>query len=453
MPSCIVKGCNFSWKKKDPNVILHSFPGDLNAIKAWLLALRRATQQEFDNIDEFCQKILMGKPKGLYRMCSQHFTVDCYYQRGMLLSLKKEALPTIFPDKQTIGLKALRPKVYKPRQKKVPPPDPPIITSGNTSCSNVPTSEVMCLPLRIIKLEKEDPLPQSTPSLISEKGYYVPCVDVYSQKRKWTSQENNSTEKAFPLHKRTKSLGTNTEYFPGQRHKSTVTDICTSVRHKEVQTEITKDNRISCRCNHNEETRWATDSHLGIRTAPPTVIASAKALEMTPELLPTSEKSLVAEHHRSEVGSLLDVDRRSTGGARSHKCSYSTSNHIVKEEDSFLIPISSPEKDLLDVFTLPKNQNITSKGQSGKCNIKLEDTDLESVEIPGASGQQDSNSEKKYIVFDSCLNRLLMYCRCLADDGCNGRIVRFEKYCTGSSVSVRGECSNHHEFHMWDSQP
>ncbi|XP_056387056.1 uncharacterized protein LOC130282635 [Hyla sarda] len=93
MPSCIVEGCTYSWKKKDPDIIIHTFPRDLESIKRWLLQ----TKQDFGDIEEFSRKILEGT-KGAYRVCSQHFTSDSYETRGFMTWLKKGAIPTIFPD-------------------------------------------------------------------------------------------------------------------------------------------------------------------------------------------------------------------------------------------------------------------------------------------------------------------------------------------------------------------
>ncbi|XP_077322650.1 uncharacterized protein LOC143956306 [Lithobates pipiens] len=455
MPSCIVKGCNFSWKKKDPNIILHSFPGDLAAIKSWLLATAQATKQEFENINELCQKILVGKAKGLYRMCSQHFTMDCYYQRGMLVSLKKEALPSIFPDKKTIELKALRPKMYKPRKKKVPPPN---LTLGS---SGAPTTMAMGLPLRVVKLEQDNPVPLNSPYLISEHGYYIPRSDPYTQRRPWNADWSGSIGEALHPLKRTKTLGTNTEYFPGQRHKATITDKTISTRHKEVQTERSKEDQWLCGCK--QESRSTIQLPSGVRTT----IYPSKTLLMNAESLPTKDSTLdLSEHQPSGIGSFSSINdlpefpksKRSTEvvGVCDVGCSYS--RPTPKEEKPLVIPVScDPDRELASrharSYSSIKEEYDANGEQSRELGIKPEDTDLARVEIPRTSNSSDPISENKYIVFDSCLNKLLMCCRCLADDSCNGRIRKFKKFFVGSSVSVKAECSNGHRFHMWDSQP
>ncbi|KAM5141731.1 uncharacterized protein ACMZJ9_015431 [Mantella aurantiaca] len=442
MPSCIVKGCNFSWKKKDPNIILHSFPGDLGVIKSWLLAAAQATKQEFGNIDELCRKILVGKSMGLYRMCSQHFTGDCYYQRGMLISLKKEALPTIFPDKEAIQLKASRPKTYKPRQKIAPPPYPSPVNGGR---GGVPT--VMGLPLRVVKLEQTEPVPPPNPCLISEHGYYVNRGDVYAQRRPWNANQSG----------RSRTLGTNTEYFPGQRHKATLTDKNAGKRHKEVQTEQSADHWRPCRCKQEEETRLTSCLHAGLRTAADRPILTAA------ESLPAKGGTLeLPQYQPSGIGLLSNVNSvpnvlvsrsREAAGVRDVGCSLWWPD--VKEENPFGAPVSGDpnidHKRQGSSYSSMKREFGTNEEQSG--DPDMEDVDLVKVEIPGTSASSDPVSENKYVVFDSCLNKLLMRCRCLADDGCDGCIVKIKKFFVGSSVSVKAECSNGHRFHMWDSQP
>ncbi|XP_069834878.1 uncharacterized protein [Dendropsophus ebraccatus] len=112
MPSCIVKGCSYSWKKKDPDIIIHAFPKDLESIKKWLLQ----TKQDYGDIEEFSRRILEGT-KGAYRVCSQHFTSDSYETRGFMTMLKKGAVPTIFPDIPVNTAKYKRAKVPAKRRK------------------------------------------------------------------------------------------------------------------------------------------------------------------------------------------------------------------------------------------------------------------------------------------------------------------------------------------------
>ncbi|XP_031751510.1 uncharacterized protein LOC100145473 isoform X3 [Xenopus tropicalis] len=97
MPTCIVNGCHHSCKKKKsfPNVVLHVFPGNIDTINKWLQNI----PQDFGDIDEMAQKILLRKKTDADRICSDHFAPDCYVYQGTKRVLKLDAVPTIFPKK------------------------------------------------------------------------------------------------------------------------------------------------------------------------------------------------------------------------------------------------------------------------------------------------------------------------------------------------------------------
>ncbi|XP_073450189.1 uncharacterized protein [Aquarana catesbeiana] len=102
MPNCIVAGCTS--KQNKPNamkgVILHVFPPDLERIKTWLLQ----TGQDFGDLDEFAQKVLDGKRTDAYRLCSVHFTPQCYLERASKKALRANAVPTIFHNREATSL-------------------------------------------------------------------------------------------------------------------------------------------------------------------------------------------------------------------------------------------------------------------------------------------------------------------------------------------------------------
>ncbi|XP_056384441.1 uncharacterized protein LOC130277731 isoform X2 [Hyla sarda] len=95
MPSCVVRGCVCTWKKRDPSIILHCFPKEPERIKVWL----QQTGQYDTDIDKMVEKVYLGKVYDSYRMCSLHFTHDNYHYDGYRRILKKDAVPTIFIKK------------------------------------------------------------------------------------------------------------------------------------------------------------------------------------------------------------------------------------------------------------------------------------------------------------------------------------------------------------------
>uniref|UniRef100_A0A803KFX0 THAP-type domain-containing protein n=1 Tax=Xenopus tropicalis TaxID=8364 RepID=A0A803KFX0_XENTR len=94
MPNCIVKGCphRSGQKLQYPDVVLHPFPRNIHQIKNWLMQ----TGQHAGVIDTLSDRILQGTKNSSFRMCSQHFTPDCYMMQGSRRFLKPNAVPTIF---------------------------------------------------------------------------------------------------------------------------------------------------------------------------------------------------------------------------------------------------------------------------------------------------------------------------------------------------------------------
>ncbi|XP_073444428.1 uncharacterized protein [Dendrobates tinctorius] len=96
MPKCIVDYChNYAGMRKNyANVILHGFPTTLDRIKTWLKSLEQGGQV-FKNLDEMAAKIHEGKKHDSYRICSEHFSQQCYMVNGDKKVLNKNAVPTI----------------------------------------------------------------------------------------------------------------------------------------------------------------------------------------------------------------------------------------------------------------------------------------------------------------------------------------------------------------------
>ncbi|XP_056387007.1 uncharacterized protein LOC130282613 [Hyla sarda] len=67
--------------------------------------------------------------------------------------------------------------------------------------------------------------------------------------------------------------------------------------------------------------------------------------------------------------------------------------------------------------------------------------------------ERDMAAERKFIVFESCLDNLFYRLACQVGDGCRAPIVQLEKNIDGTFLSVNGLCHNGHRFHLWSSQP
>ncbi|XP_068113590.1 oocyte zinc finger protein XlCOF29-like [Hyperolius riggenbachi] len=105
MPKCIVDYCrNYAGMRNNyANVILHGFPTTLERIKLWLRAIQQSGQV-FENLDELAEKIREGKKSDSYRMCSEHFTIQCYFLNGDKKILKKDSVPSVFANRQYVPL-------------------------------------------------------------------------------------------------------------------------------------------------------------------------------------------------------------------------------------------------------------------------------------------------------------------------------------------------------------
>ncbi|XP_056422471.1 ethylmalonyl-CoA decarboxylase isoform X1 [Hyla sarda] len=92
MSSCLVKGCKTSWRRRESSVSLHTFPKDVNRIRLWLQQIGQFT----DNLEEMVLKVWMGTVNDIYRLCSLHFTHDCYNYWDNRRTLRKDAIPSLF---------------------------------------------------------------------------------------------------------------------------------------------------------------------------------------------------------------------------------------------------------------------------------------------------------------------------------------------------------------------
>lgn len=116
MPRCFVQRCASSGRRKfSPNVIFHVFPNRLDKIRTWLLCIQRSGQ-EIGNMEDTAERILEAKKGDRYRVCSEHFTEDCYVPGGLRKTLKRDAVPSVF---QGASLRAEGEPWVKPPCKRV----------------------------------------------------------------------------------------------------------------------------------------------------------------------------------------------------------------------------------------------------------------------------------------------------------------------------------------------
>ncbi|OCT82101.1 uncharacterized protein LOC108715301 [Xenopus laevis] len=346
MPKCIVIHCPHSCSKKvtkNTGVVMHTFPFNLDRIKNWLLSI----DQNFGNIDTLANRILEEKKKhsDLYRLCSEHFTPQCYISTGKRMSLRPDAIPTIFKDRP-------------PNKEKKPSINP------------------------------QNPITNVKPNLNSNQDKYV-------------------------------DVGTNTETVV-MKDISTRTDIYHCVKHRGTRTDPFWGKK-------NVKTK--TDPLFGMKNA-----------------------STSMEPAAGERG---------------------TDTHRLECDNSFSKPGKRKRMDTENLDAVPCHSMISEgapsrrKSRSNKnphC-ILLRSKELESV-TSDSSANSDNDSagnvdelmadqadvlvhESKYIVFESCLDELLLKMNC----SCGRAIAELIKSVQGTFLSVSGRCEVGHVGHLWDSQP
>ncbi|XP_053316132.1 uncharacterized protein LOC128483855 [Spea bombifrons] len=100
MPCCIVKYCkNSSSNVYSKGLKLHTFPRNQERIKEWIERIG----QGLDKDETFIEKILTAKTNP-FRICSAHFTPDCYIVQDDKVTLAAHAIPTIFPQRESDSL-------------------------------------------------------------------------------------------------------------------------------------------------------------------------------------------------------------------------------------------------------------------------------------------------------------------------------------------------------------
>ncbi|XP_056409877.1 uncharacterized protein LOC130335585 [Hyla sarda] len=171
MPKCIVGYChNYAGMRRNySNVILHGFPTTLDGIRTWLRSLERGGQV-FHNLEEMAAKIHEGKRHDSYRVCSEHFSNQCYVTVGEKKVLNKNAVPTIFMPRVIQDKKFTRRRIpdgqKPPKAKMLCKENAKLAQRGNNLTEmllNV-TIEILCLLTgEDYLLMKKTPRPQTDP--------------------------------------------------------------------------------------------------------------------------------------------------------------------------------------------------------------------------------------------------------------------------------------------------
>ncbi|XP_071972400.1 uncharacterized protein [Engystomops pustulosus] len=69
------------------------------------------------------------------------------------------------------------------------------------------------------------------------------------------------------------------------------------------------------------------------------------------------------------------------------------------------------------------------------------------------SSEREIVNDRKLIIFESCLDNVLMKVHCQFDPNCKNRVKTIKKTFQGSFFRVTGQCFGGHKFHILESQP
>lgn len=314
---------------------MYEFPSDLQKIKHWLLLIG----QNFGNLDAFAQRILQARTA--FRICSDHFTPDCYILLGNKPVLRDEAVPSIFPkiiDDSDLCIEDLSPPSKRPRVDSLSQDYYTLLEAYNHQLASSSQSKYR---------------DASTTTTVRYKDVST-RTDIYFQ---------------------TREVGTRTIPFKGMRTKKINTD-----------------------------PRWGKKN--------------ASTLTSHGWLLPASDRYI----EMVDASTCTEPDLNSSTVAESWKIRH---DHMYLTNELRFTEDPSDNELSGDSYIPPKDK---------------------------ASADRLVN-ERKFLVFESCLDELLHHLKCSYGDGCRAAISGIEKHITGTMLTVVGHCSDGHISCLWHSQP
>ncbi|XP_073468893.1 uncharacterized protein [Aquarana catesbeiana] len=453
MPACFIKGCSFSWRQKDPDITLHVFPRDPGMIRKWLLQIYRSEE----GLEEFVEKIQNSK-KGVYRICSRHFAADCYEKKKLGKVFRKDAIPTIFPWLQPYPLEEERVDHPYAKKRKMDTDLPeeyfddmsaeetirPSVPHMSTPVSTpIPTPQEFVMSQFASKI-----LTQSFPGKPTSQNSVCATEDVSN----YSSSCQNTDEVGYyglPPHPRGKryyrprtrrTVGTMTRRYPGMSHKTIQVDRPIGMKDKAAQILRRPPHRsIALQCNL---AKLPALTHAG-KPQSKAVIQKLDDLHSNPNTASFAdfvENSMTIQVIEEEDEPPLSPELSSIESFADAQSDAEPEETSVPDLDEAYSPCVEVEEDCSQEM----NENVPADPK---------EADITPIFLPETQAPVDHVKERKFIVFESCLNKLLMCCKCLKTANCRGNITKLKKYRIGSAVLVTAVCSMKHEFHLWTSQP
>ncbi|KAM5146041.1 uncharacterized protein ACMZJ9_013323 [Mantella aurantiaca] len=442
MPSCFVRGCQSGSKKKEQEHTLHSFPRDQEMISRWLFRLGH----EGESVHSLSGVILANKT-GAYRICSKHFTQNSYELRGSSFFLKKDALPSLFLDAENESEHTYA------KKRKIEEDSSEIASTSQTTAHS---AAAVTNAVSVTSEQLQEPC--MGPDLFLPLNYeYVNCIELIGVQaveeiKTWSTPDVGSSaliarkgEKVEKPQKAklTRSIHTSTEYFPGQTHKHTQVDKRMGMKDKNLQVVKRAPHRsIGIQCN---------------LVSLPSLSESPSSHQPKDMDTMETQTSYVGFQRLPVLHKMVDpgepLIRKEGGDGVLSDYEQEVNENSQSESDE----MSSPKRFVLDESYRPtaREEEQVFHDMQGNKELYIDPDDLDSSFILLANEYLPTNfvTERKLIVFESCLDKLLKCCKCQADRFCQGNITDIIKYRVGSAMSVTAYCSNKHHFQLWRSQP
>ncbi|XP_077152034.1 uncharacterized protein LOC143816018 [Ranitomeya variabilis] len=118
---------------------------------------------------------------------------------------------------------------------------------------------------------------------------------------------------------------------------------------------------------------------------------------------------------------------------------------MVKDSDS---SSDSPKHEFESSFRLsfpPQNPPEMELSPTDLLDLKLRAEETHSI-------CSDPVKDRKFLVFESCLDKLILSMPCRGEQGCDRPIVKIWKEINGTFITVHVSCGNHN-YKLWESQP
>ncbi|KAG9487878.1 uncharacterized protein [Eleutherodactylus coqui] len=139
-----------------------------------------------------------------------------------------------------------------------------------------------------------------------------------------------------------------------------------------------------------------------------------------------------------------------TSTAKKSNRSVNAGSYVTAEDNLMIYGLKTQQSTLL------KESGVTN---ASRCSAPTQDhmshssvySDRDSC-LRQETVDESCVKERKFIVFESCLDVLFEKIRCNNAD-CNAPLIRTQKHVLGSYLSVTGQCRQGHIFHLWHSQP